>query len=240
MLIRISNLNYSYKTHKNVINDLSMNINSGKIHAILGHNGAGKTTLFKLIAGVLRYKNGSIMINKSLIADKRKISLIPETHGVYSDLTVQENLEFRYRLSKQPVEDMSSRINLLLDVFGLANRNNEQIKFLSQGLTRRVVLSCAIIGKPKLLIMDEPTNGVDPASLEILTKVLRQLKENGTSILISSHDLNFVRNIADEITIINEGTNVYHGSNSELDEFKLKTIYFSYTKEENLVDYAAL
>ena len=240
MLVNISDVCFAYKKHQNVISNFNLNIEPLTIHAILGHNGAGKTTLFKLIMGILRHEIGSITINKSYISRKKEISYVPESQGLYMDLSVKENLEFRYRLSDQSNNGMAERIDYLLDIFGISDKKNEQVKFLSQGLTKRAALSCAIVGRPKLLIMDEPTNGVDPASLEILSLVLQQLKNNETSIILSSHDLGFVRQVATEITIINNGQNVYNGLNTNLDEATLKKIYFSNTKEDKLLNYEQL
>lgn len=237
MLINIKNVFFSYNKKTNAINGLNLKIKLNTIHAILGHNGAGKTTLFKLIMGILRCKDGSIVINKDIVDNKRDISRMTEFNGFYSELTVYENLVFRYQISNQPLQSMTKRIELILKTFDLTDEKNHLVKNLSQGLKKRTALACAIIGKPKLLMLDEPTNGVDPKSFEVLIKVLLQLKKNGTHIIVSSHNLNFVTKVADEITIINEGKDVYHGSTKDLDEKNLQELYFSYTNEDEEDDY---
>lgn len=237
MLIIIENISFSYKKRNKVLTSVSLKVKQNTIHAILGHNGSGKTTLFKLIMGLEKYNNGTIIINEAVIDKKNEVCYMPEFNGFYSELSIYENMVFRYQMSSQSLSSMSDRIILLLKVFGLYEIKDNVVNKLSQGLKKRTALACAIIGKPKLLILDEPTNGVDPKSFQVLIKVLLQLKKTGTTILVSSHNLDFVTKIADEITIINEGKNVYQCSIETLNEEQLKHIYFSYTKEDEAVNY---
>lgn len=230
MLIEIENLEFSYEKGYTTINGINLCVQEKGVHTILGHNGAGKSTLFKLILGLIKYKNGSISINKNLIKSKRKISYMPEKDGIYSNLTVYENMNFKAKVMGISKEQIDEKITGILKVLRLNDRRNSKVNILSNGLKKRAALACAIIGSPKMIILDEPTNSIDPESLNVIINVLRKLSERGISILISTHDLNFAKEVSTDITIINKGKIVYHNSSEDLPE-NFKDVYLSYTKE---------
>lgn len=239
MLICIKNLCFSYKKKKpNVLNNISIDISEKGIDAFLGHNGAGKTTLFLLISGHLKMKTGNIIFNSQYINSRKEIAIVPEKGGYFDSFTPSENLRFRYLLSDQPEEVIEIRIKRILNIFGLDAHDDKLSKHLSSGLQKRLAIACALICKPKLLLLDEPTNGIDPVTNELLIKTIKQLSKKNTKILFNTHDLNFVSEVADQVTILNNGKIVAEKLDwSKVDKIELKKIYFQTTDSEAL-DYA--
>lgn len=240
MLIKIANVSHSYKKGYEVLKEITYEVPENKICTFLGHNGVGKTTLFLLIAGHLKLKSGSIAFNPDLVSDRSQIAFVPESGGFFDSFTVRENLRFFYLLSDCSENKMNERISLMMRIFGLEAHEKMIGKKLSSGLRKRLSLACAIICEPKVLLLDEPTNGIDPATHELLIKILKQLKEKGTNILINSHDLAFVSKVSDVISILDEGKLVFTDSTENLDSDKLEEIYFDYTKSRGDLSYEEL
>lgn len=239
MILDIENMTFAYKKNHMVIDNANLKIEENQVLALLGQNGAGKTTIFLLISGYLKLQTGTIRFNSKLIHSRKQISFVPETGGFFSSLTVFENLRFRYLLSELPEKLMQERISYLCDVFDLNENKNKVGKNLSHGTKKRLSLACAIVSKPKLLLLDEPTNGVDPVTKEVLRKIIIALKSNGTTIIVSSHDLPFVQDIADKITIIDHGKIILYGETS-LSDFNLQSIYMEHLSEGSEVSYEEL
>ena len=232
MLIELKQVTYSYKKKKgNVLSDINLNIAEKGIHVFLEHNGAGKTTLFLLLSGNLKLKNGSIIFNSRHIKSRREIAFVPENGGFFESLTPSENLRFRYLLSENPEHDMDTNIIHMLGLLGLEEHKQKLCKHLSSGLKKRMSIACALICKPKILLLDEPTNGIDPATHELLIKILHRLNIKSTKILINSHDLAFVSRIADTITVLEHGKTVaLINDTHEIDIEELKKLYFGSTE----------
>lgn len=231
MLINIENVSYIYRKNKlKALKNIDLKFSEHQTHAVLGHNGAGKTTLFLLMSGYLKLQSGRITYNSKFIDNKKEIAYVPESGGFFGSLTVWENLRFRYLISEQPEQDMHERINLLIETFGLDEKINMQGKSLSTGLKKRLALACAFVHKPKILLLDEPTNGIDPTTYDMLVKILNSQKKKGHHILFNSHDLVFVSEVADDISILNQGKVVCHQELENLDIEQLKQLYFENTE----------
>lgn len=228
-MIKFENLYFSYNKNS-VIKNLSFEIKSGQILALLGHNGAGKTTIFRLMLGLVSSDKGQVTINNQLSNEHNYISFLPENNGIYENLSAYENLEFRARLANINVKNIRQYSNELLEKFNLRKKCNEQVYTWSNGMKKRLALACAMISKPKLLILDEPTNGIDPESLEILIDVIKELHNNGVTIVFSSHNLDFVSKISTQIMIIQDGQKVFY---SDLDQLQdpLNKLYLKYTRD---------
>ena len=154
---------------------------------------------------------------------------MPESIGIYERLNPLQNLKFRglaEGLAKSEVETRSAE---LLSKLGLNGRKTELSGYLSHGLQKRLSLSCALIKEPKLLLLDEPTNGIDPASLRTIVDLLKELNKNGTTILISSHDLATISKLCASLTIIQEGKKVHSQTNSDVNPEDLESIYLEKT-----------
>ena len=226
-MIKYNNMSYSYTKSKIVLNNIDFTINKGDIHGLLGHNGAGKSTLFKLTLGLLKPISGEIILN--LGNKKTNISYMPEVGGIYEKLTARQNLEFRARSCHTPKEKMQVMIENILNKLKLINRADEPVSLWSNGMKKRLSLACAIISNPDIILLDEPTNGIDPESLLILIDVLKEINKNGSTIVIISHNLDFIQKITSKISILQHGKLIYHGNTNDC---SVEDIYIKKIKED--------
>lgn len=192
---------------KTIIHDTSFTVREGEIYGLLGPNGAGKTTLIKMIMGLLKISDGNIKVvgydvNKEYEKAAKNFKGIIENPEMYANLTGMQNLKMFTNLyksvSKQELLDMA-------DVVGLKSRINDQIKKYSLGMKQRLGIAQALVTNPKLLILDEPTNGLDPQGIKDLRNILRRLADNGTAVLVSSHLLAEMELMCDRVCILDKG-----------------------------------
>ena len=203
------------------VSDLSFSIKEGEIVGFLGSNGAGKTTTMNMLTGCLRPSAGTIMlggfdIDTDAAEARKKIGYLPETPPLYPDMTVEEYLDFVYRLKqcKLPQEEHIRQVCTMVwltDVYGRIIRN------LSKGYRQRVGLAQALIGNPDILILDEPTVGLDPKQIIEIRETIRSLGQNHT-VILSSHILPEVQAVCDRILVIHHGKIVADGTSAELSE----------------------
>lgn len=193
------------------VNDVSFKINQGEIVGILGPNGAGKTTTIRLLTGVFQLeKNAKIEIfgkdiTKNPRRYKKNFGIVPEISNAFSDYSVWQNLKFSggiYGISKEKVE---TRSKILLTQFNLIEKIYSKTKTLSKGLKQRLNFCLALLHEPPILILDEPTGGLDPLSVKLMRTQILQLKKEGKTILITTHDMREAQNICDRILIMNRG-----------------------------------
>ena len=231
-MINVSNLTKRYG--KLVANDdISLTVGSGEIAILLGPNGAGKSTLIKSICGLLRYK-GDITIdgydNRSIEA-KQRLGYVPEIPVPYPMLTVEEHLEFiakAYRLS----DDWKERADDLLRRFDLDDKRNKLGKELSKGMQQKVSVCCAILPQPVAVIFDEPLVGLDPHGIRELKNVINELRDEGKTVLVSTHIIDTMEEKWDITFIMNHGKVAREIKRSEYDGEGLEAIYFSIIEEE--------
>ncbi|WP_456395159.1 ABC transporter ATP-binding protein [Thermococcus sp.] len=203
---------------KEVLRGISLTVNPGEIHAYLGHNGAGKTTTFRLILGLLVPDSGKVEVlgvNPLKNPEVRaRIGYLPEYDLLYPNLTVRDNLR-RYALLKGAYDEKELRG--LLEFFELVEYVDKKVSSLSSGTQRRVAMARAFIGNPEVLILDEPTRGLDPEWRLKFKRFLRKYaKEKNASILFSTHILSDVDEVCEKITVIKEGRVLFSGSLDEL------------------------
>jgi len=199
-------LNVTKKYGKLVANDnISFHVNDGQIAILLGPNGAGKSTIIKCISGLLRFK-GEIKIdgydNKSIEA-KQLLGYIPEMPAVYDLLTVEEHLEFIARAFKTRDDEYEKN---LLERFELWDKKSKLGKELSKGMQQKLSICCALVHKPKVLVFDEPLVGLDPHAIKVLKSMFKELKEEGRTILISTHMIDSVEDYWDVAHIMMNGS----------------------------------
>ncbi|HOV84711.1 MAG TPA: ATP-binding cassette domain-containing protein [Paludibacteraceae bacterium] len=207
MSITISQLSKSFGKQK-VLNNISFEIKQGDIVGFLGPNGAGKTTTMKIITGALPYREGSVKVGEWEVKEqplktKSLLGYLPEQNPLYAEMYVKEYLLFVasfYGLGKNKNE----RIDELIDVVGLRPEFKKRIGQLSKGYRQRVGLAQALIHDPKVLILDEPTTGLDPNQLEEIRELIRSLGKNKT-VLLSTHILQEIRAICNRVIVINKG-----------------------------------
>lgn len=192
---------------REIIKDLNFSVKEGEIFGFLGPNGAGKTTTIRMLTGLITPNSGDIVIcGNSLLTDKEKalkdVGAVVENPELYKYLSGRENLMQIARIRKVPKEEIEELIKLV----GLEDRINDKVKKYSLGMKQRLGLAAALIGNPKLLILDEPTNGLDPSGILDFREIVKKAaKERNMSVFISSHILSEIQNLCDRVAFINEG-----------------------------------
>jgi ABC-2 type transport system ATP-binding protein len=206
-VLKINNLN-KWFGKKKIIDDLSIEVYAGEVFGFLGPNGAGKTTTIKMIMGFLDIDSGEILINginlrKNFEKAMSKIGGIVENPEMYKDISGITNLKMYARLQSNISK---KRINEVVRIVGMENRIHEKVKKYSLGMKQRIGLAQAILHRPKILILDEPTNGLDPAGIKELRDILKNLAHNeNVAVFVSSHLLSEMELMCDRIGIINNG-----------------------------------
>ena len=216
------------KKHKKsiILDDVSINIRKNTIYALLGPNGAGKSTTLKIISGLLQKTSGELIFNGKPWSRKDLVyigSLI-ENAPLYGNLTAKENLEVITTILGIP----KNRIQEVLDIVGLTNTGNKKVMHFSMGMKQRLGIALAILNYPKLLILDEPTNGLDPIGIQELRKLITAFPQQGITVLLSSHLLAEVEHVADDIGIIHNGRLLYEGKyqdNENLEDLYTDILY---------------
>lgn len=225
MILRTEHLTKKYRGFT-AVEDVNLEIPQGKLYGLLGPNGAGKSTILKMITGIARPTSGTIYFNekqwsRNALSD---IGALIEMPPIYPNLTAYENMEVKAKLlgiSKNNIEEK-------LDIAGIAGTGRKKAGDFSLGMKQRLGIALALLNDPKLLILDEPTNGLDPYGIEELRGLLRELSGQGISIIMSSHILSEVQMIADAVGIISEGHVVYQGMITKEDD--LNAIFMERTK----------
>ena len=191
------------------LNGVSFEIQKGEIVGFLGRNGAGKTTLMRILTSYLPASAGQVLIDgqdivRHSMAIRRKIGYLPETPPLYPDMTAREYLKFAARLKDVPAKRVTAQVDKLLDECYLRNVADKTIAALSKGYQQRVGIAQAILNDPQILILDEPTNGLDPVQIRRMRSLIKNLEEKRT-IIISTHILSEIEQIAKRVLIIKDG-----------------------------------
>lgn len=218
-MIHVSHLNKSY-AQVPILKDISFTIDKGEIVGFLGPNGAGKTTTMRIITGYLPPSSGTVKIAGYSVTDdslhaRKHIGYLPEHVPLYLDLTVDEYLTFFGRIMKVPRKDLKSEMDRIKSRTGLIGVSNKLIGSLSRGYRQRVGLAQALIGNPEVLILDEPTVGLDPVQIIEIRELIKDLAKSQT-VILSTHILPEVSQICDRVLIINKGAIVADGNVDEL------------------------
>ena len=201
-MIQTKNLNKSYKKQE-VNKDISLLVPKNSIYGLLGPNGAGKSTLLKMLTGMINPTSGEIIYKEKPWSrnDLLEIGSLIEQSPIYENLTARENLKVRTLLYNLP----DSRIEDVLEIVNLTNTGNKKAGKFSMGMKQRLGIAIALLNNPKLLILDEPTNGLDPIGIGDLRELIKSFPTKGITVIISSHILSEVEQIADYIGIIANG-----------------------------------
>ena len=215
MNIQVQKLRKSYKDRE-VLKNISFEIKEGSICGLLGINGAGKSTIMKIIFGLENADSGEVIFNGGKNAGIYEIGALIETPAIYMNLSAFDNLKTRALL----YDISDERINEVLNLIGLSNTGKKKAGSFSLGMKQRLGLGMAIITSPDLLILDEPTNGLDPDGIKELLNLMISLKKAGMTILLSSHQLYEVSKVADKVVILHDGQIFYDGSNVQSDDLE--------------------
>jgi len=203
------------------VDGVSFSVSVGETYGLLGPNGAGKTTTISMIAGLLEPTEGSVIVRgehmspKSFQA-KRSIGLVPQELAIYPDLTGRENLRFFGGLYDLRGNDLSERVQKVLSTVGLSNRADDRASEYSGGMKRRLNIAVGLLHEPDLLILDEPTVGVDPQARNAILESVEHLAHEGMSVLYTTHYMEEAERLCDRVGIIDQGVLVAEGTRREL------------------------
>jgi ABC-2 type transport system ATP-binding protein len=206
------------------VDNLSLEVKGSEIFGLLGPNGAGKSTTIKMMTGLINPDTGTVKIGGYDISldpvnAKRIMAYVPEKGYIYEKLTAWEYLAFISGLYSLEERSFSEKAAEYLDIFGLSKWKDELISSFSMGMKQRLLLTAAFMRDPKVLILDEPHNGLDPKGVRLLKDILFSLKREGTAIILSTHIIAIAEQICDEIAIINKGSVIAKGTNQDLMHF---------------------
>lgn len=235
LLVETQSLDYSFSGKEKILHQLSMQVPEGCVYGFLGPNGAGKTTTLRLLLGLLKKQQGSIHIFGKELSQQRidilqKTGSLIEQPSLYLHLTGKENLEIQRRIfncSKSAVEKVLSTV-------GLSHAAGKKAKAYSLGMKQRLSLAVALLHQPELLILDEPTNGLDPNGIIEMRELIKMLnREHGTTIIVSSHLLSEIEKLATHAGIINHGRFLFQGTLPELNQLKSSSSFIEIETSNN-------
>ncbi|MFI0424802.1 ABC transporter ATP-binding protein [Spongiactinospora sp. 9N601] len=203
------------------VQDVGLRIEPGESYGLLGPNGAGKSTTISMLVGLLRPDSGKVLIDgKDFAADpiaaKKKIGYVPQEIALYPDLTARENLRYFGRLYGLPRKALAGRIGEVLDLVGLTDRADDKVSTYSGGMKRRINIGAALLHRPAVLFLDEPTVGVDPQSRMAILDGVERLVADGMSLLYTSHYIEEVQRLCKRVGIIDHGKLIAEGTPKEL------------------------
>lgn len=226
MIVEVKNLNKRYGD-KLVIDNMNLNIRKGEILGLLGPNGAGKTTLINSIIGITEIQSGEINIFEKNMRQfsmeiKRNIGVVPQNIALLNEFTAIENVTYFARLYGLNGIELKESVRQALEFTNLWERRKEYPKKYSGGMQRRLNIACSIVHKPELIIMDEPTVGIDPQSRNHILESIKKLNELGSTIIYTSHYMEEVEAICTRVAIMDNGRLIAEGSKEELSKYILE------------------
>lgn len=221
-IITVRNLKKSFKEN-NVLKGISFNVIKGEILCFLGPNGAGKSTTINILTSALQSDSGEVLykgekIGKHIKNYKRQLGVVPQDIALYEELSAERNVRFFASLYGLRGQKLTKAVDDALEFAGLADRRKDKVKTFSGGMKRRLNIACAIAHSPELVIMDEPTVGIDPQSRNHILNSIKKLRNNGMTILYTTHYMEEVEEISTRIIIMDHGTIIAEGTKEKLKE----------------------
>ncbi|MDT0716320.1 ABC transporter ATP-binding protein [Staphylococcus chromogenes] len=212
MSLKVSNVSKRFQ-QVTAVKDISFELETGKMLGFLGRNGAGKTTTFRMILGLTEPSEGEIHFNGHKIntSNYNEIGYLPEERGLHAKLKVVDELTYLATLKGMNKKDIKKAIDYWLDRFQITEHRDKKIESLSKGNQQKVQLLASMIHEPQLLILDEPFSGLDPVNVELLKKAVIDLNQQGTTIIFSSHRMEHIEELCDDVCILNRGQMVVQG-----------------------------
>lgn len=218
--IKVENLAKSYGENK-AVDGISFEVEKGELFGLLGPNGAGKSTTISMLSGLLNPTEGNIFIKgenivKKPMAAKKVLGLVPQDIALYPTLTAKENLTFWGKMYNLSGKELKTRVQEVLQVVGLEDRQKDRIETYSGGMKRRINIAAALLHRPEILIMDEPTVGIDPQSRNHILETVKKLNANGMTVIYTSHYMEEVEFLCNRIGIVDHGKLLAIGEKEEL------------------------
>lgn len=213
MVLQIENVTKRFGDFT-AVDQLNLTVEKGSMYGFLGANGAGKTTTFRMILGLLSANEGHITWNNKTIsyATSPEIGYLPEERGLYPKMKVEDQLIFLGELRGMKKVDAKKAIDYWLERFEVSQNKNKKVEELSKGNQQKIQVIAALMHDPKLLILDEPFSGLDPVNVEMLKKAITDFRNNGATILFSSHRMDHVEELCEKLSIIHHGKQIVSGS----------------------------
>ncbi len=248
-MIRIENLTKNYKALQ-ALKGVDLHVPAGELFAYLGPNGSGKTTTIKILTGLARRDSGDAYlhgfhIQRDMLQAKRQCGLVPQTINLDRELTVHHNLDIHGRLFHMPRKERAARIDELLEYIEMTDRKHSLVSGLSGGMKRRVMVARALMHSPRILFLDEPTVGLDPAIRRRIWSLIKRIQQNGATIFLTTHYIEEAEFLADRVAFLDEGRIIAIDTPRNLmdrlgewalDEIVnggMETVYFSNREEAN-------
>jgi ABC-2 type transport system ATP-binding protein len=218
-VIELENVVKKYENHI-AVNGVSFSIPKGKVFGLLGPNGAGKTSIIRIITAITRSDTGIVRFNGEVLNQSHpdQIGYMPEERGLYKKMKVGEQIMYLARLKGLTKDKATERLNYWMNRFDISSWKNKKIEELSKGMQQKIQFISTIIHEPELLILDEPFSGLDPVNANLIREEIDELNRNGTTILFSTHRMEQVEQICEEIVLINKGQNVLSGRVQDIKE----------------------
>ena len=225
-ILEIKDVVKQYAEHR-ALDHVSINIPKNCIYGLLGPNGAGKTSLIRIINQITAPDSGTVLLNGEKLKpeDVYNIGYLPEERGLYKKMKVEEQIVYLARLKGLSKTQAKEKAHYWLEKFGIENWKNKHIEELSKGMQQKIQFIITVIHEPPLLILDEPFSGFDPINAEILKKEILELKDKGATVILSTHNMNSVEELCDEITLINSSKVVLQGDVTTIKKDFKKNIY---------------
>jgi len=216
MILEVKNINKSF-SGKQILHDISFSITSGKAMGFLGRNGAGKTTTIRTLMDVFKADSGEFLIDGKPFNPKHfRVGYLPEERGLYGKEKILHQLVYFATLRGADPKDAKASAEYWLERFGLAYAKNHKLETLSKGNQQKVQIAQALLNNPEIIILDEPFSGLDPVNAQVLKDVIVESIEGGKLVIFSSHQMNYVEEFCDEITLIDQGKIVLYGNLKEI------------------------
>jgi ABC-2 type transport system ATP-binding protein len=216
-MLELHGISKSYGDRR-ALDDVSFDVRPGRLTGFVGGNGAGKTTTMRIALGVLEADGGDVVLDGSAITaeDRRRFGYMPEERGLYPKMKTREHIAYLARLHGYSKTDAAASATRLLDRLGLGERLDDKVETLSLGNQQRAQIAAALVHDPEVLILDEPFSGLDPLAVDVVAGVLQERADQGASVLFSSHQLDLVERLCDDLVIIAGGTIRAAGSRDDL------------------------
>lgn len=245
-VIKISDLHKRYRSgllrrSVQALRGVSFTVGRGEVFGLLGPNGAGKTTVIKILLGIVRSSGGTASLLGYSAGDRRgrrQVGYLPENLRLPSHHTARTALEFYGRMSGLPYTEIRSKQDRLLETVGLTGRDRESVKRYSKGMLQRLGLAQALLHEPNVLIMDEPTDGLDPVGRNQVRNILLQVRDEGRTVFLNSHLLQEVELVCDRVAILDHGQVKFAGKISELTPRQETAVDISIRGEETVLQHA--
>jgi len=215
--VEVSHIAKSFGETKAVV-DVSFHVKQAEIFGLLGPNGAGKTTVLRMILDIFKPDHGIVSVLGGPVTEdkKERIGYMPEERGLYQEMPLERCLVYLGKLKGVPKTSLQQNLNNLLERFDLVEHKGKKVKELSKGMQQKAQIINTILHQPELVIIDEPFTALDPLNVQLVKDLIRELRDQGTTIIMSTHQMHQVEELCDRIILIDEGRDVLYGGLSEI------------------------